>query len=43
VEARAREDEIRANTSRRVRDEIVRRITKQRLIKKARRDERRER
>ncbi|KUJ10919.1 uncharacterized protein LY89DRAFT_689474 [Mollisia scopiformis] len=42
VEARAREDEIRADTSRRVGDEAARRITEQRLIEEARRDGRKE-
>jgi hypothetical protein len=42
VEARAREDEIRATISRRVGDKAARRMTKQRLIKEARRDGRRE-
>jgi hypothetical protein len=41
VEARAREDEIRAAASRRVGDETARRMTEQRLIEEARRDGRR--
>ena len=42
VEARAGEDAIRANASRRVEDEAARRITEQRLIEEARREGRRE-
>jgi hypothetical protein len=42
VEARAKEDKIRANASRRVGDKAARRVVKQRLIKEARRDRRRE-
>lgn len=42
VEARAREDEVRADASRRVRDEVARRMTEQRLIEEARRNGRRE-
>ena len=42
LEARAREDEIRADASRRARDEAARRMTEQGLIKEARRDGRRE-
>lgn len=42
VEARAREDEVRADASRRVRDEAARRMAEQRLIEEARRDGRRE-
>ena len=41
-EARAREDDIRADASRRVGDEAARRMTEQRLIEEARRDGRRE-
>ena len=42
MEARAREDELRAAASRRVGDEAARRMTEQRLIEEARRDGRRE-
>ena len=42
VDARAREDEMRADASRRVGDEAARRMTEQRLIEEARRDGRRE-
>jgi peptidoglycan hydrolase CwlO-like protein len=42
VETRATEDEIRADTSRRVDDEAARRMTEQRLIEEARREGRRE-
>ncbi|KAF8862696.1 hypothetical protein BDZ45DRAFT_722969 [Acephala macrosclerotiorum] len=42
VEAKAREDEIRADASRRLEDEAARRMTEQRLIEEARREARRE-
>jgi hypothetical protein len=42
VEARAREDEIRVDASRRAEDEAARRMTEQRLIEEARREGRRE-